>query len=64
MALTSTDDLPLMDDLLEWLALAFWTTLMDELEMVQFLSFPSESIDALPCNFGYGNVLFFLLAIC
>ena len=34
----SMDDLLLMDDLLEWLALGFWTTLMDKLEMVQFFS--------------------------
>ena len=38
----SSDDLLLMDDLLEWLALGFWTTLMDELGMVQFFSSPSK----------------------
>ena len=39
--LMSMDGLPLMDDLLEWLALGFWTTPMDELEMVLFFGTPS-----------------------
>ena len=36
------DDPPLMDDLLEWLALGFWTTPKDELEMVLFFGTPSN----------------------
>ena len=38
----STDDLLLMDNLLEWLALGFWTTLMDVLEMVRFFIVPHQ----------------------
>ena len=34
------EGLPLMDDLLEWLAPGFWTTLMEESEMILFFWYP------------------------
>ena len=40
----SMDGLLLMDDLLEWLAFGFWTTPMDEPEMVLFFGTPSNTI--------------------
>ena len=41
MTPTCMDDLPFTDDLLKWLAFGYWTTLMDESEMVLFFGTPS-----------------------
>jgi len=41
MTPTCMDGLPFTDDLLKWLAFGYWTTLMDESEMVLFFGTPS-----------------------
>jgi len=46
------NDLPLMDDLLEWLALGFWMTLMDVLEMVRFFIIPHHKVLILTKSVG------------